>query len=573
MIYANIELIIKRGEVIANNTLCLYRGDKNVEVRFILKDNHFVIQQNTFAQLLIKRPNANSIFSDVSQIQDNTVVFLITEDMINELNEIGYYDVQIRLFDDNLNARATLPPVMSALEIRSPLIDDSVVGTATVGYATAMASNEEEDTFLEDGSYNVTNWADGDIISAEKLNKVEDALSVINDKVPSIEGLATEEYVNQEIRTIELTPGPQGEQGPKGDKGDTGPQGPKGDQGIQGIQGEKGETGEPGTPGEKGDKGDTGEPGKDGLTTAINVNGSTYTHSGGLITLPNYPSLDGYATEQYVRDTIGNAQLGGSGGTVDLTDYALKTELPTKTSQLTNDSNFLTSIPSEYVTDSELNAKGYLTEQQSLTDYAKKSELHNHDNKSVLDGITSAKVSSWDNKSTFDGNYNSLTNKPTIPTVTNDLTDTLKSNYDTAYSHSQSSHAPSNAQKNSDITKTEIETKLTGNITSHTHNQYLTEHQSLTDYALKTDIPTVPTKTSQLTNDSNYLTSVPSEYITETELNNKGYATISQIPTSLPANGGNANTVGGYTIWTGTQAQYDAIATKSNTTLYFIKEG
>ena len=573
MIYANIELIIKRGEVIANNTLCLYRGDKNVEVRLILKDNHFVIQQNTFAQLLIKRPNANSIFSDVSQIQDNTVVFLITEDMINELNEIGYYDVQIRLFDDNLNARATLPPVMSALEIRSPLIDDSVVGTATVGYATAMASNEEEDTFLEDGSYNVTNWADGDIISAEKLNKVEDALSVINDKVPSIEGLATEEYVNQEIRTIELTPGPQGEQGPKGDKGDTGPQGPKGDQGIQGIQGEKGETGEPGTPGEKGDKGDTGEPGKDGLTTAINVNGSTYTHSGGLITLPNYPSLDGYATEQYVRDTIGNAQLGGSGGTVDLTDYALKTELPTKTSQLTNDSNFLTSIPSEYVTDSELNAKGYLTEQQSLTDYAKKSELHNHDNKSVLDGITSAKVSSWDNKSTFDGNYNSLTNKPTIPTVTNDLTDTLKSNYDTAYSHSQSSHAPSNAQKNSDITKTEIETKLTGNITSHTHNQYLTEHQSLTDYALKTDIPTVPTKTSQLTNDSNYLTSVPSEYITETELNNKGYATISQIPTSLPANGGNANTVGGYTIWTGTQAQYDAIATKSNTTLYFIKEG
>ena len=205
MIYANIELIIKRGEVIANNTLCLYRGDKNVEVRFILKDNHFVIHQNTFAQLLIKRPNANSIFSEVSQIQDNTVVFLITGDMINELNEIGYYDIQIRLFDDNLNARATLPPVMSALEIRSPLIDDGVVGVATVGYATAIASNEEEDTFLEDGSYNATSWVDGDIISAEKLNKVEDALSVINDKVPSIEGLATEEYVNQEIDKIDVT--------------------------------------------------------------------------------------------------------------------------------------------------------------------------------------------------------------------------------------------------------------------------------------------------------------------------------------------------------------------------------
>ena len=39
-----------------------------------------------------------------------------------------------------------------------------------------------------------------------------------------------------------------------------------------------------------------------------------------------------------------------------------------------------------------------------------------------------------------------------------------------AYDHSQSAHAPSNAQKNSDITKAEIEAKLTGNITSHTHN-------------------------------------------------------------------------------------------------------
>lgn len=46
------------------------------------------------------------------------------------------------------------------------------------------------------------------------------------------------------------------------------------------------------------------------------------------------------------------------------------------------------------------------------------------------------------------GSYNDLTNKPTIPTVTNDLTNALKSNYDTAYTHSQSAHAPSNAQAN-----------------------------------------------------------------------------------------------------------------------------
>ena len=38
-----------------------------------------------------------------------------------------------------------------------------------------------------------------------------------------------------------------------------------------------------------------------------------------------------------------------------------------------------------------------------------------------------------------------------------------------AYNHANSTHAPTNAQKNSDITKAEIEAKLTGVITTHTH--------------------------------------------------------------------------------------------------------
>lgn len=60
--------------------------------------------------------------------------------------------------------------------------------------------------------------------------------------------------------------------------------------------------------------------------------------------------------------------------------------------------------------------------------------------------------------------------------------------------------------------------------------------------------PTIPTTTSQLTNNSGFLTSIPSEYVTESELTAKNYATKSEIPTKLPANGGNADTVDGYHI-------------------------
>ena len=65
-----------------------------------------------------------------------------------------------------------------------------------------------------------------------------------------------------------------------------------------------------------------------------------------------------------------------------------------------------------------------------------------------------------------------------------------------AYTHSQTTHAPSNAQKNSDITKTEIEAKLTGNITSHTHNQYLTQHQDISGKADVSDLTSHTENTS-----------------------------------------------------------------------------
>ena len=86
---------------------------------------------------------------------------------------------------------------------------------------------------------------------------------------------------------------PKGATGAQGAKGDTGATGPKGDTGAIGPQGPKGDTGATGATGPKGAKGDTGATGPkgaDGLTTSIKVNGTTYTHSNGLITLPNYPS-------------------------------------------------------------------------------------------------------------------------------------------------------------------------------------------------------------------------------------------------------------------------------------------
>ena len=72
-----------------------------------------------------------------------------------------------------------------------------------------------------------------------------------------------------------------------------------------------------------------------------------------------------FVTDSVVDEKISNAQL--NGGEVDLSSYAKKTDLPTKISQLTNDSGYITNVPDEYITETELNAKGYVTTSQMPT--------------------------------------------------------------------------------------------------------------------------------------------------------------------------------------------------------------
>ena len=201
-----------------------------------------------------------------------------------------------------------------------------------------------------------------------------------------------------------------------------------------------------------------------------------------------------YATETYVQNKIAEASL--SGGEVDLSGYATKDDLntkadksaiPTKVSQLTNDKGYLTShqdisgkADKSYV-DTELAKKANKSHKHSYNDLtdkptipstsnlatkteltnglatkADKTELHSHSNKTVLDGITSTKVTEWDNKSTFDGNYNSLTNKPTIPTV-----DVNKSYVDTQLANK------SDTTHNHDTVYSKLDHNHTGMLTSN----------------------------------------------------------------------------------------------------------
>lgn len=145
---------------------------------------------------------------------------------------------------------------------------------------------------------------------------------------------------------------------------------------------------------------------------------------------PAIPSVEGLASETYVNEKVAAIVI---------------PEVPTKVSELEND-------------------KGYLTEHQSLEGYAKTADL-------------STVATS--------GSYNDLKDKPTIPSTAG-----LAS---TKYVD----------DKVAGIVIPEVPTKVSA---FENDKGYLTEHQSLAEYAKKTEIPTVPTNVSAFTNDAGYLT-------------------------------------------------------------------
>ena len=237
------------------------------------------------------------------------------------------------------------------------------------------------------------------------------------------------------------------------------------------------------------------------------------------------PSLDGYATEQWVLD---KHYITG----VDLSDYALKSEIPvvpTSNTAFTNDA-------------------GYLTEHQPI--------------KTI--------------------NGQSLIGTGDIEIGTGGTID-LSNYYTTAQTVSLVESA---------VTRVEGEIpSLSGYATEQwvLDRHYITG-VDLSDYATKEEIPVVPTSNTAFTNDAGYLTQHQSlsAYSTTQEVTNminqsasgkvdtttyNSYTASTQTTINSKAD---SSTLNNYLlknkIWCGTQSEYNSIVNKDSETLYLIHE-
>lgn len=229
-------------------------------------------------------------------------------------------------------------------------------------------------------------------------------------------GMASVENVGTDTAAVLNFSIPRGLPGKDGRDGTNGRDGVDGKDGMPGADGKDGEDGAPGkdgSPGRDGADGKDGANGKDAAQIANMVVDGNY-HL--IITLDNGIVFDAgyvrgaagagagdmlaseYDPQSAVRLAGGIAEyVAKNAPAPDLTGYAKKADIPTKTSQLANDS-------------------GYLTQHQSLAGYAKTEDIPTALSELSSDAthrtVTDAEKNTWNGKSNFSGNYGDLSGIP-----------------------------------------------------------------------------------------------------------------------------------------------------------------
>lgn len=330
--------------------------------------------------------------------------------------------------------------------------------------------------------------------------------------------------------------GPAGPTGPKGEQGEPGPKGEPGANGAPGVQGPKGD------PGEKGEKGD---PGSDASVTKQNVeavltgNITTHTHNDWYIakgSTAEYTPITDYspATKKYVDDTVAAVDVTEQiSGKADKTyvDSKLDTKVDKEEGKGLSSTDFTSAEKSKLA---RLN--GYVVNMAdnmvSTAEFGRITYFFKNE-QTGANGSTQSKVieipaatTSAAGLITAEG-FNKLTGLPTSEEIDQKINTAIGSVYKVKGSVANYEALPKDNVTIGDVYNLE-DTGANYVATSTTPDwDKLSETVDLNGYLTKTDAA------STYQPKGNYLTSVPEEYVTETELTAKGYATTTQVNTKL----------------------------------------
>jgi lysophospholipase L1-like esterase len=180
-------MTINKNNATLDEDIYLFRLDKNIELHFSIVNNRYkfdksdlnnIIAQTNAAyfQIRLYRSDEIKYTFAIQPTQDGVAVLTITDDLINDPIELGEYDFQISLLDADKTSMISMPIVKQQLHVCEPLVDNqAIMGRAVLGLSS-LASGEIKNAFDSEGNYIREIHNDGDILSAQLINKFEEAL-------------------------------------------------------------------------------------------------------------------------------------------------------------------------------------------------------------------------------------------------------------------------------------------------------------------------------------------------------------------------------------------------------------
>lgn len=327
----------------------------------------------------------------------------------------------------------------------------------------------------------------------------------------------------------------QGPAGPTGPKGEQGEPGPKGEPGANGAPGEQGPKGDPGEKGEKGDPGSDASVTKQNVEAVLTGDITSHNHDSRYISKSNastyIPTADYHpATKKYVDDTVAAVDV-----TEQISGKADKTYVDSKLDTKVDKEEGKGLSTNDYSNDDRQkvsNIVDYVTAMRSTTSI--NTMNLSLDKKNVITGSTytvgSVTFNSASSKSAgvlTASYFEKLDALPSADELDQKINTAIGSVYRVKGSVANYEALPTKDVSIGDVYNLE-DTGANYVATSTTPDwDKLSETVDLSGYLTKTDAA------STYQPKGNYLTSVPEEYVTETELNAKGYATTTQVNTKL----------------------------------------
>lgn len=196
-------ITIKDNISTLDNPLYLYTGDGDITYLFTIKEMkksarfgqisqaNVITEEGYFSygDVRIYKPNEELAFTARAQIIDDKLQAIFSFEDIDNITESGIHQLQIHLYDAETGERNrfTIPPVN--LHVLLPVgTTTSAINQAIAGYSVLRVDSieEPEDAFNENGTYNATDWDISNVITAVKLNKIEEGISTLADKLKNI---------------------------------------------------------------------------------------------------------------------------------------------------------------------------------------------------------------------------------------------------------------------------------------------------------------------------------------------------------------------------------------------------